>query len=46
MNPINILLAFDWAEIGVATLETLTKHASEVVQKQANEALAKLTPAP
>ncbi len=24
MNPINILLAFDWAEIGVATLETLT----------------------
>ena len=49
------LAAMAWAlgeasEIGDAkakpTLETLTKHASESVRKQATEALAKLTPPP
>lgn len=51
-RDVEALAAMAWAlgEIGdvkaKATLETLTKHASEVVQKQANEALAKLTPAP
>jgi len=46
------LAAMAWAlgEIGdrkaKATLETLAKHASEVVQKQASEALAKLPAAP